>query len=326
MPARAPRRSVFREVPWRWSDVLIGFAPFLLVRAASFLIGLRSPELLSGSRRLLIPLTLLEQAWMLVVPLWIAHKRTTRSVHLPRFPPSSSRRSSRVALPVVFAAWNAVSQIVIHLSSGNELPTMPWAPAASSFNRLEWLAFIAMAVTLAPVAEELFYRGLLYNALRQRLHPILAATVQAVVFGYKHPFGLANSVGIGMAALLLALFYEWRKTLLAPILVHATMNTVGMALLTLSLAADAAAPRIGVIGEAHERGCLITEVTSGGAAETAGLRVGDVITAVDGESVADLSGVARVVRKHRVGDIVSIEFLRGEKVHQADVALMRQSK
>ena len=39
----------------------------------------------------------------------------------------------------------------------------------------------------------------------------------------------------------------------------------------------------------------------GGAAETAGLRVGDVITAVDGESVADISGVARVVRKHQRG-------------------------
>ena len=51
MPARAPRRSVFREVPWRWSDVLIGFAPFLLLRAATFLIGLRSPEeFASGSR------------------------------------------------------------------------------------------------------------------------------------------------------------------------------------------------------------------------------------------------------------------------------------
>ena len=109
-----------------------------------------------------------------------------------------------------------------------------------------------MAVTLAPVAEEMFYRGLFYNALRQRLHPILAATVQAVVFGYDHPFGLANSAGIGMAALLLALFYEWRKTLLTPILVHATMNAVGWCFLASSLAADAAAPRIGVIGEAHQ--------------------------------------------------------------------------
>ena len=90
------------------------------------------------------------------------------------------------------------------------------------------------------------------------------------------------------------------------------MNAVGMVLLAWSLAADAAAPRIGVLGEAHQGGCLVTEVVPGGAAETAGLQVGDVITAVDGESVADIPGVARVVRKHQVGDTVSIEFLRGE--------------
>ena len=49
MPARSPRRSVFREVPWRWSDVLLGFAPFLLLRAATFLIGPRS-SLAAGHR------------------------------------------------------------------------------------------------------------------------------------------------------------------------------------------------------------------------------------------------------------------------------------
>jgi membrane protease YdiL (CAAX protease family) len=314
-------------VPWRWSDVLIGLAPFLLLRAATFLIGLRSPEFASGSRQLLMPLLLLTETWMLVVPLWIARTRTTRSVHLPRLRAVLIEGLfALLALPVVIAASNAVSLIVANVLSGTGSPTMPWAPAASSFNRIEWLAFIVMAVTLAPVAEELFYRGLLYNALRQRIHPILAAAVQAVVFGYDHPFGLANSAGIGMVGLLLALFYEWRKTLLAPILVHATMNAVGMALLTFTLAADAAAPRIGVIGEAHQAGCLVKVVMPGGAAETAGLRVGDVITAVDGESVADISGVARVVRKHRVGDLVSIEFLRGEKVHRVDVVLMRPTK
>ncbi len=64
----------------------------------------------------------------------------------------------------------------------------------------------------------------LYNALRQRLHPIPAALIQAVVFGCVHPFGLANSVGIGVAAVALAAVYEWRKSLLTPILVHAAMN------------------------------------------------------------------------------------------------------
>ena len=149
-----------------------------------------------------MPLTLLTEAWMLVVPLWIARTRTTHPARLPR--PRAvlvEALFALLALPVVFAASIVVSLIVANLFGGTESPTVPWAPAASSFNRIEWLVFTVLAVTLAPIAEETFYRGLLYNALRQRLHPILAALMQAVVFGYFHPFGLANSAAIGMAAL-----------------------------------------------------------------------------------------------------------------------------
>jgi membrane protease YdiL (CAAX protease family) len=318
-----PKRSVFRDVPWRWSDVLIGLAPFLLLRAASSWLGPRSP--LAASGHLVLPMTLVGQIWMLVIPLWIARRRTTFSVGLPR--PRVvlvEALFALLALPVMFAASIAVYEVVANRFPGTGSPTMPWAPAAGSFDRIEWLAFVVMAVTLGPVAEEMFYRGLFYNALRQRLHPILAATIQGAVFGYEHhPFGLASSAGIGMAGLLLALVYEWRKTLLAPILVHSAMNAVGMVLLTLSLAADAAAPRLGVLGEAHSGGCRITEVVPGSAANAAGLQVGDVITAVDGEPVADIPGVAQVILKHQIGDTVSIEFLRTGTVHRADAVLVR---
>jgi membrane protease YdiL (CAAX protease family) len=314
-----------RDVPWRWSDLLIGFAPFLLIRAASVFAGPRS--LLAGASRQLWIMLLLSQAWMLVVPLWIARTRTTHSICLPR--PRAvvvEALFALLALPVMFAASIAVFQTAANLLSGMESPTFPWAPRAGSFDRIEWLAFVAMAVTLGPVAEETFYRGFLYNLLRQRLHPILAATIQAVVFGYEHPFGLASSAGIAMGGLVLALFYEWRKTLLAPVLLHSAMNAVGMVMLSAILAADAAAPRMGVSGEAHQDGCVLTEVMPGGAAETAGLQVGDVITAVDGETVADIKAIARVIRKHHVGDTVSVEYVRAGKAQRVDVVLIRMTK
>src|SRR5262249_32721312 len=198
--------------------------------------------------------------------LWIAR---TRTIHPPRLPRPRAvlveALFALLALPVVFVASNVVAGIAADLLAGRESQTFPWASRAVSFTRTQWLAFTAMAVTLAPFAEETFYRGFLYNALRQRVHPILAALIQAVVFGYVHPFGLANSVGIGMAALALALVYEWRKTLLTPILVHAAMNAVGMVLLSRSFAAEADAPRIGVLGEARPGSCLVTERGARGA-------------------------------------------------------------
>jgi S1-C subfamily serine protease len=143
------------------------------------------------------------------------------------------------------------------------------------------------------------------------------------VFGYAHPFGLANSVGIGTFALVIALVYEWRTTLLTPILLHAAVNAASIIFLAGSLAADAAAPRLGVLGEAHEGGCLVTEVVPGTAADAAGLKSGDVITAVNGEPVADIPSLTQIIRKRQLGDTVSVEFVREGTPHRADVVLAR---
>ena len=243
--------------------MLIGFAPFLLFRAATVVLSPRS-AIAAALHQFWMPLTLISQSWMLVVPIWIARARNARLVRLPR--PRAvlvEALFALVVLPVPFAALVFLPLIVAHLFGQMESPAMPWGPMAGSFNRTEWLVFVVLAVTLAPVAEETLYRGMLYNALRQRFHPILAALMQAAVFGFAHPFGLANSVAIGISSLAFPLIYEWRKTLLTPILLHAAMNAVGMVLLASSLAAEAAAPRIGVLGEASQGGCLVTEVMPG---------------------------------------------------------------
>jgi membrane protease YdiL (CAAX protease family) len=303
--------------------VLLGFAPFVLLRAAMVLLGPQS-SFVAASRQFWMPLTLLNQLWMLVVPLLIARTRNTHLVRLPR--PRAVLVEALFAVlvvPVAFATLAVGPLLLARLLGGTEPPPVPWGPLAGSFNRAQWVVFILLAVALAPVAEETFYRGFLYNALRQRFHPILAALMQAAVFGYAHPFGLANSAAIGMLALVLALVYEWRKTLLTPILLHSAVNTVGMLFLASNLAADAAAPRLGVFGEARQGGCLVTEVSPGSAADAAGLQAGDVITSVNGERVADIPTLALVIRKHQLGDTVSIEFLRGGKAHRADVVLVR---
>ena len=318
-----PRRSVFREVPWRWSDLLLGFAPFILIRVVAVVFGPQS-SLAAASRRLWIPLTLLNQAWMLVVPLWIARSRKAHPVRLPQ--PRAVLVEGLFALlflPVAFGALIVLPPILAHLIGATEPPMAPWGPLTGSLNRIEWLLFILLAVTVAPLAEETFYRGFFYSALRQRLHPFLAAAIQAAVFGYAHPFGLPNSIAIGISALVPALLFEWRKTLLTPILLHAAMNAAALLFLTASLAADADAPRLGVFGEAGQGGCRITEVMPASAADAAGLQVGDVLTAVNVEPVADTLGLAVLIRKHRLGDTVSVEFTRAGKPHRADVVLVR---
>jgi serine protease Do len=48
----------------------------------------------------------------------------------------------------------------------------------------------------------------------------------------------------------------------------------------------------------------------GGPAKTAGIEVGDIITTVDGKEVDRVSALQRIVRAHKVGDVVPVEVLR----------------
>ena len=97
---------------------------------------------------------------------------------------------------------------------------MPLEPIVRSPNRVDSLGLMILAVLVAPVAEEVLFRGMLFNKLRKRLHVLVAAPLQAVAFGLLHPFGLADMAGVALVGLAFALLYEWRKTLVAPIMMH----------------------------------------------------------------------------------------------------------
>ena len=91
------------------------------------------------------------------------------------------------------------------------------------------LAFVA-AVVLAPLAEELLFRGLLFRALLQRYRVNVAAIVSALVFAVVHvdvavsqPLAL---VGLTLVGVVLAHAYQRTGSLLVPIAGHAAFNGI----------------------------------------------------------------------------------------------------
>jgi membrane protease YdiL (CAAX protease family) len=94
------------------------------------------------------------------------------------------------------------------------------------------LVFAAVGVLVAPVVEELFFRGVLLRSFRSRLAPAPAITLQAAVFGAYHisptygwgNVGLVLSISV-IGAVLGAVAHQLRR--LAPGMVaHAIVNTV----------------------------------------------------------------------------------------------------
>ncbi len=82
-------------------------------------------------------------------------------------------------------------------------------------------------IVVAPVLEELVFRGLLLHGLRRRHSPTFAATASAIVFALYHldPWQMAAAFGLGLGLAWLTL---GTRSVLPAILVHALINATGL--------------------------------------------------------------------------------------------------
>ena len=92
----------------------------------------------------------------------------------------------------------------------------------------------AMVIAVAPVVEEVFFRGFLYGALRSRLGIWLAAGLNGALFGVIHfNFESAEALlllpPLALLGFLFCLVYERTGSLLPVIGMHAFNNTVAYA-------------------------------------------------------------------------------------------------
>ncbi len=97
-----------------------------------------------------------------------------------------------------------------------------------AFSKLmtEPAALLVMTVILAPILEEILFRGIILKGLiNNGSQPVAAIIISAVIFGVVHfnPWQFAGALLLG---LVLGLVYYKTKSLLMPILLHAFNNLV----------------------------------------------------------------------------------------------------
>jgi membrane protease YdiL (CAAX protease family) len=96
-------------------------------------------------------------------------------------------------------------------------------------NVLAATLFALAAIVVAPVAEEFFFRGFFYRALRTRLRVWSASLIDGVIFGALHFQGADSAIilpVIGVFGVGMCLLYERTGSLFAVIAVHAAFNAV----------------------------------------------------------------------------------------------------
>jgi photosystem II stability/assembly factor-like uncharacterized protein len=81
---------------------------------------------------------------------------------------------------------------------------------------------------------------------------------------------------------------------------------------------------LGVLGEKMEGGAKLTQITPDGPAAKAGLKVGDVVKAVDKKIVADYEQLTEQIRAHKVGDKLTLSVLREKETRDIVVTLGRR--
>jgi len=86
-----------------------------------------------------------------------------------------------------------------------------------------------LACLIGPIAEEFFFRGVVYAALRQRSSRLIAMLVSAVLFSLIHT-NVVGFVPILLLGMLLAYLYERTGSLIAPMTVHILHNTLLLSL------------------------------------------------------------------------------------------------
>ena len=79
-------------------------------------------------------------------------------------------------------------------------------------------------------------------------------------------------------------------------------------------------------GVAEDTGVMVARVEEGGPAQAAGIRVGDILSAIDGERIDSGRQLSRAVRKKEAGDLVTLELYRDGSLESYPVTIGKRER
>lgn len=188
---------------------------------------------------IILPVTLIVQnALLFGLPAWLITRRYGSSLVQIGLRPFPYLRDVVIgffgAFGVLMAAWIASAFLGVllyftfgerflrELSAASKSLTVEGLLGAHMSTPLFVELFVGAAI-LAPVCEELFFRGLVYNCARQRFGVPAAVVISAAAFSLLH-LGPLVIAGIFVMGVAFALVYEYTRSLWTTIIMHGTIN------------------------------------------------------------------------------------------------------
>lgn len=316
--------SSLRQSTWTTPAVLAGLCVLLIWRSTSLL---QRDWLAAVPLWLLLTITvIIPQVFFLIFPLVTRRQPQPYRLHLPKL--KRLLIEAAIAIPITFGCLLLTSVLqlaVTQLLPGRSIVPEVYDRMAKSTGTPFIYGFLLLSFLYAPIAEEIFFRGFLFNAFRRRMPLVVATLLQSVIFGFAHFFGSLHAIAAALLGLVLALVYYWRQTIFTPIFVHIGYNGVAAAAVFLAMHANANAPVLGVMRQEFATECVIGAVVPNSPAESAGLFPGDTITKLDNYAITDFQSLIDTVSHYRAGDSVVVTLTRNDETLQVQVVLAPRS-
>lgn len=144
--------------------------------------------------------------------------------------PVIKRRNHKIMLsygPFIFL-WAGIVAVGLNIAMtylGDILQSSTYEKVSNTQYSVSMITGVIVFGIITPVAEELVFRGAIYNRLKRYFSPLIAIIVSSFIFGIYH----GNMVQLIYATIMgvcMALIYEVCGKLSAPVLFHAGANTI----------------------------------------------------------------------------------------------------
>jgi len=241
------------RVPWHWYDVLGASFIFILTAAATVVTSVAkgglttTPTTTSGSNvnhDALLIANLIGTVIIYGIVLGIIAWRTVLRYHVPW-----SALGVRKAPVAAFALMIPIYIVMVLIAGGlgelvNKLfyggkAQNPQIEAITGGGGFSWIALITAILSasiIAPIVEELLFRGMLYGLLRSRWpSAVLAVIADGALFAAAHGIGLILA-SIFVVGVTLCIVYEKTKSTLVTMTLHCLFNSVSVATVFITLA------------------------------------------------------------------------------------------
>lgn len=212
----APKYSV----PWRPVDHWVGILLLVLVDAALLVAVSQGAGTRLAQNAGLI---LVQLAYLIPLIVIFAYRRVhPRALGFGGFEWSTLGIGCGllVASYVIILAHNAVLMLLGVETQGDQILEL-----FAALDSPVW--FILVGVVFAPVVEELFFRGFLFQGFRQKYGWVKGGLLSSVIFGMAH-LDPAAFLPTAILGFLLAYMYHRSNSVWPPIILHVLVNALGM--------------------------------------------------------------------------------------------------